>query len=121
MPSAVNQTLIGVGFLYWGHVLTVEIFGYGDFLRFFIGVFRNGYRHFCETCYLGGSVSALPKYDFVAVGVCEGAYLYRLKHSLLTDTLCEFCEAFLGIVLARVVCTWLNVCQCNHCEVHCAC
>jgi hypothetical protein len=105
--------LVGVGFLYGGNVLALQVLRHGHFGGGLVRNMQDDSRNFGQFCHKGGTIPALSENNLEAVGVHNGAHADRLQYSLLTNTLGQFGKARLVKVLAWVIVARLNIHQCN--------
>ena len=119
MLSAVEQTLICLGFLHWGDVLPLQVLGDGKFLGFLV---RKGVIHYrlyvLPPGYEGCAVSALSVHYLVAVCVGYGAHADCLKHTLTADRVGKLGEALFVELLAWVEAARLNEGEGDDCLLH---
>ena len=95
--------LVGVGFLYGGNVLALQVLRHGHFGGGLVRNMQDDSRNFGQFCHKGGTIPALSENNLEAVGVHNGAHADRLQYSLLTNTLGQFGKARLVKVLAWVI------------------
>lgn len=104
-----------------GDVSALQVLGDCHFLGLFLADIVDSGRNIHLVGQERGAVSALPVYDFVAVGFLKGAQTDGLQHSLLTYAVGKFAKGYIIELTARVERVGTDVGECHGCGGYSIC